>query len=132
MVISKEIQAFLLDDAVERFMRYVKVWTTSDEKSSTTPTTKGQLELGKILSEELRDLGVIDVVQDKYGYVYGNLPANKGLEEAKPIGLIAHLDTSEAVSGKDVKPVVHENYDGKDILFSHNSELKLSLSDSRF
>jgi len=131
MAISKEIQAFLLDDAIERFMRYVKIWTTSDEKSSSTPSTEGQLEFGKILSEELQELGLIDVVHDKNGYVYGHLPASKGFEEAKPIGLIAHLDTSEAVSGKNVKPVIHENYDGNDIHYSENSELKLSLSDSK-
>jgi len=131
MAISKDIQGFLLNDATERFMRYVKIWTTSDEKSSSTPSTEGQLELGRILSEELKDLGLLDVVQDKWGYIYGILPASKGLEDAKTIGLIAHLDTSEAVSGKDVKPVIHKNYDGNDITYSQDSELKLSLNDSK-
>ena len=84
-----------------------------------------------MLCEELKDLGLLDVVHDKWGYVYGTLPASKGLEDAKPIGLIAHLDTSEAVSGKDVKPVIHKNYDGNDILYSKNSGLKLSLDDSK-
>lgn len=130
MAVSKDIQDFLLSDATERFMRYVKIWTTSDEKSSSYPSTQGQLEFGKILSEELKDLELIDVVHDKNGYVYGNLPASKGLEGVKPIGLIAHLDTSEAVSGKDVKPVIHENYDGNEINFIQNSELKLSIDDS--
>lgn len=131
MAVSKEIQAFLLTEAIERFMRYVKIWTTSDEKSSSYPSTKGQLELGEILCEELKDLGLINVIQDKNGYVYGNLPASKGLEEVKPIGLIAHLDTSPAVSGKNVKPVLHENYNGNIINYSQNSELILSIDDSK-
>ena len=130
MAISKEIQTFLLDDATERFILYFKIWTTSDENSSSTPSTKGQLELGKLISEELQDLGLLDVVQDKNGYVYGNLPASKGLEEAKPIGLIAHLDTSSAVSGKNVEPVIHKKYDGNAISFPKNDKISLSVEDS--
>ena len=131
MAISKKIQAFLLNDATERFMRYVRVWTTSDEKSTSHPSTQGQLELGKILSEELKDLGVIDVVHDKHGYVYGTIPASKGCEDVETIGLIAHLDTSPAVSGKDVKPTIRVKYDGKAIRYPHNSDVSLTTDDSK-
>ncbi len=130
MKISKEIQKFLLQDAMERFLRYVKIWTTSDIKSASFPSTENQLELGKLLSKELKDLELEDILHDKFGYVYANLPPSEGFEKVKPIGLIAHLDTSQAVSGKDVKPVIHENYDGSEILFSQNEELSLNIADS--
>ena len=130
MKISKEIQRFLLKDALERFLRYVQIWTTSDIKSASFPSTENQLELGKLLSKELKDLGLENIVHDKFGYVYAGLPPSKGFENVKPIGFIAHLDTSQAVSGKDVKPVIHRNYDGRDIKFSQNKEITLSIADS--
>jgi len=130
MSISKNIQNFLLSDAVERFLRYVKIWTTSDIKSASFPSTENQLELGKLLSNELEDLGLENVVHDKFGYVYANLPPSKGFENVSQIGFIAHLDTSQAVSGKDVKPVIHKNYDGNEILFSQNEDISLSIADS--
>jgi tripeptide aminopeptidase len=130
MELSKEIQEFLLDEALERFLRYVKVWTTSDETIETVPSTKVQFDLGKLLLEELKQLNLKDIVHDEYGFVYAFLPASKGFEKVKPIGLLAHVDTSSAVSGKDVKPVIHENYDGKDIKYSQNKDLVLSVEDS--
>jgi tripeptide aminopeptidase len=130
MELSKEIQEFLLNETLERFLRYVKVWTTSDETIETVPSTKIQFDLGKILVEELKQLKLKDIVHDEYGFVYAFLPASNGFEKVKPIGLLAHLDTSSAVSGKDVKPVIHENYDGKEIKYSQNKDLILSLEDS--
>jgi len=130
MIISEEIQEFLLKDALDRFIRYVQIWTTSDIKSASFPSTENQLELGKLLSKELKDLGLENIVHDKFGYVYAGLPPSKGFENVKPIGFIAHLDTSQAVSGKDVKPVIHRNYDGRDIKFSQNKEITLSIADS--
>ncbi len=130
MIITKEIQEFILGEAIKRFLRYVKVWTTSDENSQSFPSTKNQYELGKILVEELKGLGLINVLQDEYGFIYGNLLPSQGYENTKEIGLIAHLDTSPAVSGKDVKPVIHRNYNGTDIKFAQNSELTLSIHDS--
>ncbi|MFW9783515.1 MAG: peptidase T [Candidatus Heimdallarchaeota archaeon] len=130
MVLSKEIQEFLLNDAVERFLRYVKIWTTTDENAESAPSTTNQFDLGKLLVEELKDLNFHQIVLDEVGFVYGNLPPSEGYEKSKPIGLIAHLDTSDAVSGKNVKPVIHENYDGKDIKFAQDKDLTLSIEDS--
>ncbi|MFX1444516.1 MAG: peptidase T, partial [Promethearchaeota archaeon] len=130
MKLSKEIQKFLLHDALKRFLRYVQIWTTSDIKSASFPSTENQLELGKLLSSELKDIGLENVVHDKFGYIYANLPPSKGFENVKSIGFIAHLDTSQSVSGKDVKPVIHRNYDGHDIKFSQNEELSLNVEES--
>jgi tripeptide aminopeptidase len=130
MDLSKDIEDFLLKDAVERFLRYVKIWTTSDETSDSFPSTYNQFELGKLLSEELKTLGIKNVIHDKFGYVYATLPPSEGFENAHSIGFIAHLDTSPSVSGKDVKPVVHKNYFGNEIKFAQNEELSLSPKDS--
>jgi len=130
MKISEKIQEFILKEAVESFLRYVKVWTTSDEMSSTYPTTTNQLELGELLSNELKELGLEKIVHDKYGYVYARLPASKGYEETDEIGLLAHLDTSSAVSGKDVNPIIHENYQGGKISLPKVPDLYISPEDS--
>ncbi len=130
MEITKEIQEFLLNDALERFLRYVKIWTTSDETIKTVPTTQNQLELGRVLVEELKELNLDGVIHDEFGFVYARLPPSKGFEKAKPIGLLAHMDTSYAVSGKDVKPIIHKNYDGKEIKFIQDKDLILNFDDS--
>jgi len=130
MDLSKDIQEFLLNEALERFLRYVKVWTTSDESVETVPSTKNQLDLGKLLVEELKELGLEDIIQDEFGFVYAFLPPSKGFEKVNPIGLLAHMDTSPAVSGKDVRPIIRRNYDGKDIKFPKVKDLVLTLEDS--
>jgi len=130
MELTKEIQEFLHNDALERFLRYVKIWTTSDETKESVPTTKNQLDLGRVLVGELKGLGLDGVIQDEFGFVYANLPPSKGFEKAKSIGLLAHVDTSPAVSGKDVKPVIHHNYDGKEIKFAQDKDLTLNFDDS--
>ena len=129
-MLSEEIKEFLQKEALDRFLRYVQVWTTSDEHSDSNPSTQNQLALGKILASELVELNLEKVVHDEYGYVYGNLPASVGLEEVKPIGYIAHMDTSPAVNGKNVKPVIHRNYVGSAIEFASNPEIKLTTEDS--
>ncbi|MFX1387433.1 MAG: peptidase T [Promethearchaeota archaeon] len=130
MELTKDLQEFLLNEALERFLRYVKVWTTSDESVETVPSTKNQLDLGKLLVEELKELNIENIVHDEYGFVYAFLPPSKGYEKAQPIGLLAHVDTSPAVSGKDVKPVIHRNYDGKDINYPKVNDLFLTSEDS--
>lgn len=129
-MLSKKVQKFLLDDVINRFLRYVKVWTTSDEKSSSFPTSSIQFDLGKLLVDDLKNLKLQEIIHDKYGYVYAYLPSSEGFENIKPIGFIAHLDTSPAVSGKDVKPVIHQNYDGNVIKFDLDNEISLSIHDS--
>ena len=96
---------------IERFMDYVTYETTSDEQSSTCPSTACQKLLGQRLAEDLRAVGLTDAAMDENGYVYGHLPATPGCETAPGIGLIAHMDTSPDVSGKDVKPRII-TYDG--------------------
>ncbi len=129
-MIHQEIKDFILEDVISRFLRYVQVWTTSDENSTTFPSTKNQYELGKLIVKELEELNLANIIQDEYSYVYADLPATKGVENITPIGLIAHLDTSNMVSGKNVKPTIHKNYDGKPILFSHDKDLFLTFEDS--
>lgn len=100
--------------AYERLLNYVKVDTTSNENSATAPTTANQFDLARMLVKELKELGVQDVSMDeKYCVVYASIPATPGHEKDKAIGFISHMDT--VVSGKDVKPRVIENYDGKPI-----------------
>ncbi len=96
---------------IERFMDYVTYETTSDEQSSTCPSTACQKILGQRLAEDLRAVGLSDAAMDENGYVYGHLPATPGCENAPKIGLIAHMDTSPDVSGKNVKPRII-TYDG--------------------
>ena len=83
--------------AYERLLNYVKVYTTSDEESTSHPTTQRQFDLAKILVEEMKALKIQDVRCDENCYVYEYIPATKGYENKKAIGLIAHLDTAPAV-----------------------------------
>jgi len=129
-LLSEEIKEFLLKEATDRFFRYVQIWTTSDEDSQSNPSSKNQFDLGNVLVAELKELNLENIIHDEYGYVYADLPASNGLEKVKTIGLIAHMDTSPAVSGKNVKPVVHKNYDGGAIKFVSNKEIELTVKDS--
>lgn len=116
----------------ERFLKYVSYWTTSDEdniENGTTriPSSQRQFDLGKVLEQELRELGLKNVTLTDHCYVYGLLPATPGCESKKAVGFIAHMDTAPDFSGKDVKPQIIENYDGKDVLLKgSNSYLKVS------
>ena len=129
-MLSEEIKEFLLKEAMDRFFRYVQIWTTSDEDSQSNPSSKNQFDLGNVLVAELKELNLENIIHDEYGYVYADLPASNGLEKVKTIGLIAHMDTSPAVSGKNVKPVIHKNYDGGAIKFVSNKEIELTVEDS--
>ena len=94
----------------ERFLRYIQVETTSDEESASCPSTPGQLVLAGMLAQELKEMGVADARTDGSGYVYGSIPA-KGAGEMPAIGLIAHMDTSDAVKGP-TRPRIIPDYDG--------------------
>jgi tripeptide aminopeptidase len=100
---------------VPRFLKYVRIWTTSDRYNPETPSTPGQWDLARVLIDEIRALGIKDVTLTDHCYVIARLPASPGKEDALPIGFLAHMDTSSDVSGKDVNPVLVENYDGKPI-----------------
>lgn len=110
----------------ERFLRYVKIDTQSDPTSSSFPSTGKQKELGRILVQELIDIGVEDADIDEYGYVMGTVPSNT-LKEVPVLCFCAHMDTSPDCSGKNVKPLVHENYQGEDIILPEDTTQVLNL-----
>jgi tripeptide aminopeptidase len=99
---------------VNRFLKYVKYDTQSDEESTTFPSDPKQLELSKDLVPELKEIGLVDVHMDENGYVLATLPSNTE-KDVPVIGFVAHVDTSPAVSGKDVNPQILKNYQGGDI-----------------
>lgn len=101
--------------AHERFMNYAKVHTMSDEHSGQSPSAPRELDLARILVEELRSVGVEDAYVTQTGYVYGHLPATEGCENAPALGFVAHMDTAPAFSGENVRPILHERYDGGDV-----------------
>ncbi|QDX93486.1 peptidase T [Brevibacillus laterosporus] len=102
---------------IDRFTRYVKVDTQSNDESHTVPSTAGQIELGKMLVEELKATGLSEVTMDENGYVMATLPANTH-KQVPVIGFLAHLDTATDFIGKNVNPQVHENFDGKAIILN--------------
>src|SRR5579884_3394781 len=104
-----------MEGLLDRFCRYVRIDTQADEKAATYPSSPGQLELGRLLVEELRALGLRDAADDEHGIVLATVPATvKG--DVPVIAWIAHLDTSPETSGRGVKPIVHRNYAGGDIV----------------
>ncbi|MCS6977041.1 MAG: peptidase T [Gemmatales bacterium] len=105
---------------LERFCRYVRIDTTAVEGAPGYPSSPGQLELGRLLVEELRGLGVPRVEQDEHGIVVAELPPTPGRQRAPVIAFLAHLDTSPETTGKNVKPIVHRNYPGGDITLPGN------------
>ena len=102
--------------AYERFLKYVSVWTTSDETSETVPSADRELVLAELLVEEMKELGIEDARVDEKGYVYGSVPATLGCENAPALGLIAHMDTAPDAPGDNIHPQIIENYDGKDVV----------------
>lgn len=104
----------------QRLIRYAQVWTTSDDNSTTVPSTQRQFNLAKLLQKELIKIGMTDVVLDDKCYLYATLPGNIDDPDHKlpVLGFIAHMDTAPDASGKDVKPRVVNNYDGKDIVLN--------------
>jgi len=101
--------------ATERFLKYVKVHTTSDPTANITPSTSRQFDLANELAEEMRKLGMKNVVVTDHCYVYGTIDASEGYENAPMPGFIAHMDTSPDFSGENVNPQIIENYDGNDL-----------------
>lgn len=103
------------EDLLDRFQRYVKIHSTSEMHSDSTPSTAQQWDMAKLLAQELEDMGLSEVSLTEYCYVIARLPATPGYEHVPVIGFCAHVDTSQDVSGKDVKPMLWENYDGGSI-----------------
>ncbi|WP_418886847.1 peptidase T [Intestinibacter bartlettii] len=119
----------MMENLIKRFVKYAKVHTTSSEDSETVPSTEIQKDLGKILVEDLKEIGLSDAYMDDKGYVYATLKANTD-KNLKKIGFIAHMDTSPAASGENVNPQIHRNYDGGDIVV--NKEKNIVLSPNEF
>lgn len=109
----------------ERFLQYVRINTQSNEGSGTHPSFTGEFDLARKLKEELAQMGVKATLSDKC-YLMAKLPATKGCEDIPAIGFIAHIDTAPAYSGKDVSPVICENYDGEDVEFPCGKIMKVS------
>jgi len=99
----------------DRFLKYVKIDTQSSHDSDSFPSTKKQKDLGIILVEELKQMGISDAEIDKYGYVYATIPSNSD-KNVPVICFCSHMDTSPDASGKNVNPVIHRNYQGGDII----------------
>lgn len=112
----------------ERLLKYVSYWTTSDEECRQIPSSERQFELGKVLEQELHDLGLEKVTLTDHCYVYGLLPATKGYADKPAVGFISHMDTAPDFSGKDVKPQIIPDYDGNDVLLK-GSGAYLKVSD---
>ncbi|MCC6722845.1 MAG: peptidase T [Bacteroidia bacterium] len=110
---------------VERFLKYVKIDTQSDPESETCPSTEKQKNLGKLLVNELLDIGIYNAHIDGHGYVYATIPSNTD-KKVPVICFCSHMDTSPDSSGKDVKPIIHKNYDGKIIKFEKDETLELN------
>ena len=122
---SKEWKERLLN----RFITYIKIFSTSDADSETTPSTERQWDIANYLHKELQELGLEDVSIDDKGYVFGFIPSN--IEEIVPqVGFIAHYDSSPDFNGENVNPQIWENYDGEDLLL--NKETGFTLSSTKF
>ena len=109
---TSELAASLADDVLERFQRYVRIDTQSHRDRSGSPSTPGQLELARLLVDELQAAGLSDAELDENGYVMATLEASGDTESAAVVGLIAHMDTSPDAPGHGVEPLVHRDYDG--------------------
>lgn len=117
-----------MSKVVERFIKYAKIDTKSDPESPSCPSTDKQLNLAKVLVEELNEIGLQDVSLDDNGYVMATLPSNID-KEVPTIGFIAHMDTSPSMSGENVNPQFVENYDGNDIVLNKENNVVLSPKD---
>lgn len=119
-----------MSKVIEKFLNYVKIDTRSDENSTACPTTAKQHDLAKLLVKELEEMGAEDITYDtEHCYVYASIPASEGCDGRPVLGFIAHMDTSPAVTGENVKPRIIENYDGKDIVLNEEKNIVMKVSD---
>jgi tripeptide aminopeptidase len=118
-----------MNTLLDRFCRYVRIDTTAVENAGTYPSSPGQLELGRMLTEELRACGAHDANQDEHGIVLATIAATVA-HEVPVIAWIAHLDTSPETTGHNVRPIIHENYDGRDIVLPGDPSKVIRSSDN--
>ena len=119
-------------NCVERFLRYVTIDTQSSVNSETFPSTDKQKNLLRLLVGELKELGLENAEMDEYGYVFATIPATTSKPEVPTIGLVAHVDTSPEASGADVKPVMHRNYQGQDLVLPDAPGEAIRLEDNPY
>lgn len=121
------------DALLDRFLRYVKIDTQSDPECpdypNTYPSTQKQLDLLRLLKAECEAMGLRDAQCDEHGYVTATLPSNVD-RDVKTVGFIAHVDTSPEVSGANVKPIVHKNYQGTDIVLPDRNDIVIKFADN--
>jgi tripeptide aminopeptidase len=118
----------MIHTSKERFLRYVQIDTQSDPNSLSQPSTEKQKDLSRVLVAELLEMGIADAHLDEHGYVYATLPANTD-KKVPVICFCSHVDTSPDCSGAGVKPIVHHNYQGKDIVLPDDNEVVIRLTD---
>ena len=109
--------------AWERLINYVTVRTPSDEESETVPSSACQFDLARKLEKEMKELGMTEVVLDDKCYLYGKLPATEGQENVPVLGFIAHMDTVSEFTENPIHPVLHENYDGQNLVFDEGGRV---------
>ncbi|WP_235906017.1 peptidase T [Ginsengibacter hankyongi] len=114
------------NEIAERFMRYVQIDTQSDPQSNSHPSTEKQKDLSILLVKELIELGITDASMDEYGYVYATIPANSDKENIPVICFCSHVDTAPDCSGTGVKPILHRNYNGEEIILPDDTSQVLS------
>ena len=115
--------------ATDRFLRYVQIDTQSDPASPTIPSTEKQKDLGRLLVNELLEIGISNAHIDDYGYVYATIPANSSKPDIPVICFCSHMDTAPDCSGQGVKPIVHKNYNGEDIVLPDDTTQIIRLAD---
>ncbi|NBC83308.1 MAG: peptidase T [Bacteroidetes bacterium] len=113
------------DAIVNRFLKYVKIDTQSNEDANTIPSTQTQLEFAQMLCEELKEIGLEEVELDENGYIMATIPSNIN-HNVPVIGFISHIDTSPDMSGKNVKPLIHQKYNGNKLLLNQKGNINLS------
>ena len=116
----------------DRFMRYVRIDTQSDPNSELHPTTEKQKDLSKILHQELLQMGVADATMDEYGYVYATIPSNSPRSNVPVVCFCAHVDTAPDCSGTNVRPILHSQYNGLDIVLPDDPSQVLKMKDSPY
>jgi tripeptide aminopeptidase len=113
---------------LERFLKYVQIDTQSDPNSPSQPSTEKQKDLSRVLVEELHALGITDAELDEHGYVYATIPANTD-KKVPVLCFCSHVDTAPDCSGKDVKPIVHKNYQGEDIVLPDDPTVVIRMKE---
>lgn len=113
----------------ERFLRYVQIDTQADPMSETTPSSEKQKDLSRLLVEELKEMGITDAEMDEFGYVYATIPANTDKANVPTICFCSHVDTAPDASGTGVKPIIHKNYQGQDIVLPDDTTQVIRLAD---